>query len=212
MKVKITIIGLFVVVLLSSCSSAMHEIWTKNDFKGKKFQKILVMNISTEAEASTLFEDLIVERLEKNGIKATNSANVFPKEQAQNDLSEKQIEANIQKGNYDGVLVSYPVDVTTREVSLTGPHGYGSKVGSYQTYINNGYFLTYTDKDYMEEKSYVLETQLFDISGSDNEQTVVWSGRYSITDPSSFYQGSREYAAQLVKTLLKSGMIKKNRD
>ncbi len=212
MNSKFKIIGILAIALLSSCSNFMHEIWTKQDFTGKEFQKILVMNISTEAEASTLFEDLIVERLERNGINATNSANVFPKGQAQNELSEMQIEANIQKGNYDGVLVSYPVDITTREISLTGPHGYSSKVGSYQTYINNGYILTYTDKDYMEEKSYVLETQLFDISGPKNEQTVVWSGQYSITDPSSFYQGSREYAAQLVKTLLKSGMIKKSRD
>lgn len=210
MRIKITTIGILFVALLSSCSSSMYEIWTKNDFTGKKFQKILVMNISTEAESSTVFEDLVVEKLEKSGINATNSSTVFAKTQSRDSLSEKQIEANIRNGNYDGVLVSYPVDVTTREISLTGPEGYSSSVGSYQNYVNNGYILTYTDKNYLEEKSYVIETRLFDISGAEKEQNVVWSGQYSITDPSSFYQGSREYAAQLVKTLVKSGMIKQD--
>lgn len=207
MKTNI-ILSLIAILVLSSCSPAMQQIWTKDNFEGSKFKKILVIGIAQDIEAGTTFENVVVETLKKKGFDATNSLTVFSSDLANEELSEEQIQLNIEKGNYDGVLVSFLADSQTRKVSITGPDGYYSSVGKYSSYINDGSNFTYTGESYREEKSFVLETKLFDNNASNPKEALVWSGQSSITEPSSFYAASKDYAQTLVKTLIQSNIFK----
>lgn len=202
------LVSLIALSIFTACSPKMSEVWTKKDFPGKEFNKILVVALTKDKKAGgQIFEDAVVEALKKKGINATNSITVLPLEMRGEGVSEEQIQANVDKGNYDGILVSWLADVQTRKVSLTGPDGYQSQVGSARSYINTGYRFEFTPENYREENKYILETKLFDGKIKYKEEAIIWSGQSSITDPVSFYEGSRDYASLLVKTLTNTGII-----
>ena len=199
--------GLIVVSVLAACSPKMTEVWTKYDYTGKEYKKILVVaTTKNNGEEGRAFEDAIVRKLNKKGINATNSFNIIPSEIPQDGLDEEQIQLKVQEGNYDGILVSWLVDVKTMEVNLI-PNGYYSEVGSYRSYINKGYRFEYAPNNTRREKSYVLETKLFDAHISSAKESVIWSGQYSITNPESFYHGVSDYATLLVNTLTQTGIL-----
>lgn len=206
MKSKIAL-QFFVILFLASCSSPMQQIWKRENYKGNEFKKILVIAIAKDAESGTSFENAIVEVLHKNGFESTNSLEVYGSETGDDKLSDAQVEQNIKNGNYDGVLISNLIDVQTKKISITGPAGNTSAVGNYRSYVNSGIQFKYTDENYLEEKSFVLETSMFDISITKADETMVWSGQYAITDPISFYSASKEYADKLVKSLIQSKII-----
>ena len=61
---------------------------------------------------------------------------------------------------------------------------------------------------YREEKTYVLETRLYDVNEANQEEAVVWSGQSELVDPTGSESASKTYASKLVKTLIDSGTLK----
>ncbi len=207
MKTRI-IISLIAMTFLWSCATSMKYTWTKEDYQGKKFNKILVIVEAQTKQGRLNGENAIVENLAKEGISATNSLNVFPPVENTSNLSEDEIEAKIVAGGYDGVLVTSLVDASTRDVREGG--GTYSQPVSYRygRRIRTGYVHMQEPEYYRQEKSYVLETQLFDVAEPANKEAVVWSGQSTLTDPSSSESAARTYSKTLVKTLIESGTIK----
>jgi len=211
MKTRI-IISLIAMTFLWSCATSMKYTWTKENFEGKQFDKILVLTISKNLKSRTLFENTVVEYLAEGGVKATSSLSVFTPVEKMEDLSEDEIEARIKKGNYDGVLVTSLVDVNTQDVQANNttsyyPMSYGHGYG-YRSFIHSGYGNMYEPDYYREQKTYVLESRLYDVSESDPKEAVVWSGQSELVDPSGSESASKRYSDILVKTLLESGTIK----
>ena len=207
MKTRI-IISLIVMTFLWSCATSMKYTWTKEDYQGKKFNKILVVVESKTNQGRLNGEKAIVELLNKEGITATNSITVFPFNENPQDLSEDEIENRILKGGYDGVLITSLVDARTREVregggTYTQPVSY-----RYGRHIRTGYVHMQEPEYYRQEKTFVLETRFFDVSEKATKESVVWSGQSELTDPSSAESAAKKYSKQLVKTLLESGTIK----
>ncbi|WP_167615435.1 hypothetical protein [Maribellus sediminis] len=207
---KITkLLAIAVLIALMSCSPTMTKIWTKENYKGKAFEKILVVAITKHnTKAGQVFEDAVVQELKKKGITATNSTNVLPESLRNGNLSDEQIEENVRKENYDGILVAWLADVQTKQITLSNPDGYRSEVSNYRSYINNGIQFDYAPDDVRVETTYVLETKLFDAKISGAEEAALWSGQSTLTEPESFYAGAKEYASLLVKTLTNTGIIK----
>ncbi|MCK5730264.1 MAG: hypothetical protein KAH68_04280, partial [Draconibacterium sp.] len=181
-------------------------------FVGKEFDKILVLTITKNLKSRTLFENTVVENLAEGGVNASSSLSVFTPVEKMEDLSEDEIEARIKKGNYDGVLVTTLVDINTQDVRANSttsyyPMSYGHGYG-YRSFIYSGYGHMYEPDYYREQKTYVLESRLYDVSESDPKEAVVWSGQSELVDPSGSDSASKTYSDILVKTLLESGTIK----
>lgn len=197
---------------LWSCATSMKYTWTKDNFVGKEFDKILVLTITKNLKSRTLFENTVVENLAEGGVNASSSLSVFTPVEKMEDLSEDEIEARIKKGNYDGVLVTTLVDINTQDVRANSttsyyPMSYGHGYG-YRSFIYSGYGHMYEPDYYREQKTYVLESRLYDVSESDPKEAVVWSGQSELVDPSGSDSASKTYSDILVKTLLESGTIK----
>ncbi len=206
------IVSLIAMTFLWSCATTMKYTWTKENFEGKKFDKILVLTISKNLKSRTLFENTVVEYLVEDGINATNSLNVFTPVEKMEDLTEDVIEARIKEGNYDGVMVTTLIDVNTQDVQVNNtsyyPMSYGYGYG-YRSFIYSGYGNMYAPDYYRQQKTYVLETRLYDVSESNPKEAIVWSGQSELTDPSGSESASKSYSNTLVKTLMESGTIKK---
>ncbi len=211
MKIRV-IISLIAMTFLWSCATSMKYTWTKDNFVGKEFDKILVLTITKNLKSRTLFENTVVENLAEGGVNASSSLSVFTPVEKMEDLSEDEIEARIKKGNYDGVLVTTLVDINTQDVRANSttsyyPMSYGHGYG-YRSFIYSGYGHMYEPDYYREQKTYVLESRLYDVSESDPKEAVVWSGQSELVDPSGSDSASKAYSDILVKTLLESGTIK----
>lgn len=207
MKNRIILI-MIAMLFLWSCASTMQYTWVKENYQGKHFENILVIGISKNLAARSNFENTIVEMLKEEGITASNSISLFPPIKYMTELTEEQIESRVKSGNYDAILVSSLVDINTQEVYESGTNTYYPVTYRSRRYIHTSYSYTYTPDYYRTQKSYVLETRLFDTSASTKEDAIVWSGQSSITDPSSYESASKQYAKTLVKTLLESQIIK----
>jgi hypothetical protein len=86
-------------------------------------------------------------------------------------------------------------------------YGYGYGYG-YRSFIYSGYGHMYQPDYYRQQKTYVLESRLYDLTKSDPKESVVWSGQSELTDPSGSESASKNYSDILVKTLIESGTVK----
>lgn len=212
MKTRI-ILSLVVMFFLWSCSTTMQYTWTKDNFEGKSFDKVLVLTLSKNLKSRTLFENTVAQLLIDEGITATNGLKVITPVEDLKKLSEEEIGERIKAGGYDAVLVTTLVDVNTRDVQVMNnnyyPYMYGGRYGyGYRSYIYSSYNYMWNDQ-YREEKTYVLETRLYDVNEGNPKEAVVWSGQSELVDPSGSESASSTYSKKLVKTLMESGTIKK---
>ncbi len=207
MKTRI-IVSLIAIVFLWSCATTMKYTWTKENYKGKKFNKVLVIVHSQTAQGRIAGENAIVEELKKEGINATNSLTVFPQMANKGSLSEDEIEAKIIDNDYDGVLVTSLVDANTKEVREGGEIYPQPVTYRYGRRIRSGYVHMQEPEYYRQETTYLFETQLFDASDKANRKEVVWSGQSKLIDPVSAESAASSYSKTLVKTLVESGLMK----
>jgi len=212
MKTRI-ILSLIVVTFLWSCSTTMKYTWTKESFEGKSFNKVLVLTLSKNLKSRTLFENTVAELLVDEGITATNGLKVITPVEDVKKLTEAEIETRIKNGGYDAVLVTTLIDINTRDVQVNNynyyPYMYGGYYGyGYRSFIYSNYNYMYNDQ-YREEKTYVLETRLYDVNETNQKEAVVWSGQSELVDPTGAESASNTYSKKLVKTLMESGTIKK---
>lgn len=197
--------------LLISCGSTMKNTWTKPDYTGKKYNSILVVGATKNLESRKTFESLVVKLLGENGITAQTSLDIFPPVKDAKELGEDKIIETIRKGNFDAVIVASLIDVDTKDVRESSnyyggvymPRRYG-----YSRYIYSSYNFAYSPDYYRQQKTYVVESRLFDTSEQTKEDALMWAGQSNITDPSSYESASKQYAKTLVKSLLKTQILK----
>ncbi len=211
MKTRV-IVSLIAMTFLWSCATTMKYTWTKESFEGKSFEKVLVLTLSKNLKSRTLFENTVVELLADEGINATNGLSVITPVEDVKKLTETEIEKRIKDGGYDAVLVTTLIDINTRDVQVTNynyyPYMYGGYYGyGYRSFIYSNYNYMYNNQ-YREEKIYVLETRLYDVSEANQKEAVIWSGQSELVDPSGSESASKQYSNTLVKTLIESGIIK----
>lgn len=197
--------------LLLSCGSTMKNTWTKSGFTGKKFNNILVVGATKNLESRNTFESLVVKLLSEEGITAKTSLDIFPPVKDNNDLNEEKVIQKIKDGNYDAVIVASLVDVDTKDVresdNYYGGVAYVPRRYGYSRYIYSSYSFAYSSDYYRQQKTYIVESRLFDTSEDSKEEALIWSGQSNITDPSSYESASKQFAKTLVKSLLESKLL-----
>ncbi|MFT6797779.1 MAG: hypothetical protein ACJART_002933 [Maribacter sp.] len=206
MKIPKLIAATVLLLIISSCGSTMKNTWTKEGYSGKNFEKILVIGISRNVDSRTVFENTVVKLLGNKGITAHNSLEAIPPVKDITQMSKERIVAAVRDGNYDGVIVSTLLIVNSEDIlqsTSMGKMNYG-----FGGYIYSGYDTMYTPDYYREQKSYVLETRLFDANEESAEKALVWSGESKLTDPGTFEAAAAMYAENVVEILVNSALVK----
>ncbi|OIQ28508.1 MAG: hypothetical protein BM564_08890 [Bacteroidetes bacterium MedPE-SWsnd-G2] len=206
MRFKGLIAGV-VLLLFMGCSSTMKYTWTKDGFSGKHYEKILIVALTDNQESRTTFENTMVKDLEEQGIVAENSMTLLPPFKNAKRPSESEIHELIVNNGFDAVIVSSLLDVESQEVFEYNDNMYNPVYYRHGRYIYSHYNYMSNSGYYKEEKSYVIESRLFDVSAKSKEDAVVWSGQSTLTDPTSYYSASRQYAKRLAKTLIENKII-----
>lgn len=206
---KVQVFSVFLLsALLFSCGPAMKDTWLKENYQAKSFNKILVIGAFNSMEARNSFENTAVKLLVEHGIMAENSLKALPPTKKITEISEESIIQAVKNGGYDGVIVASLIDVNSKDVRESGggyyvaPYRYG--YGRY-AYARVGYINT-TDY-YRQQNSYLVESSLFDTNANSKEESLIWTGQSSVTDPSTYKSGAKDYAKRMVSTLIKTNVI-----
>ena len=206
-KIKL-LLAIVTVLVVASCSSTMKYTWQNENYQGRTYDKILVV-VEAKSQMSRInAENIMVDNLKKEGINASNSMAIFKSGEIITDLTEEEIEGRILTGGFDGVLVSLLADANSREVREGGGTYMQPVTYRYGRRIRTGYVHMQEPEYYRQERTYVLETQLYDTKDQARKENVVWSGQSELTDPSSVDSAVKSYSKKLAKTLVETGIVK----
>lgn len=197
--------------LMAGCgsSSQITGSWKSPDATGNAYRKVLVAALTSNAAARQTVETELVNRLQKKGIRATRSLDVFPLSFAQGKLPPRgEIIPKIRQSGHDAVLTASLLDSNTETHYVPNTIAY-APMGAY-VYYNNfyGYYshqysMVYAPGYYVATNTYFLETNLYDVAS----EKLLWSAQSETYDPSSLSRFSKSFARLTMGRLSKDGIL-----
>lgn len=194
--------------LLQGCSDTrVTGVWKKSNFAGEPFQYILVVGLTKDQSNKNIWEDIMADQLQQNGVKAMTSTKCLP---GDTDITKEEILDCVRKQGMDAVLVTRLVDAiqekgyypatggySGRSYYGGGRHGYYNNFGSYyDTVYRPGYTTTFT--------TVLLETNLYDVATQD----LIWNMSSDTFDPASTNKLALGVSKKVIQTLQKDNLIR----
>ena len=197
-------------IFFFGCAPTMDFSWTKNSYEGKTFNKVGVIVVSKDQAVRSTLENKIVLDLKEQGIDAIASINSFlPVNAPKSDWDTEKIASNLKSYNCDAALGISLVNIQDRTDYVPGEaYFYPTGYYRYGRHIYTNYNRTYSPGYYEQNKEYVIESNLYDLTVNDIEiNAMVWKGQSSISNPRSVEGGSKTYADNLVGYLIKNSIL-----
>ena len=204
------LIYVFILCFFCSCAPTMDYTWTKNSYKGKKFNKIGVVVVSKDQAVRNALENKIVSDLKEQGVDAIASITSFlPVNAPKSDWNTGQIASNLKSYGCDAAIGISLVNIKDRTDFIPGSsYIYPTGYYRYGRHIYTNYNRVYSPGYYEQNIEYVIESNLYDLTVNNIEiNAMVWKGQSSITNPRSVSGGSKIYADNLVDYLIKNNII-----
>lgn len=197
----------------SSTSTHISQSFRNPGFEETVFQKLFVLGVAPTQEGRVAFEDAFVSAIEKHGGRAKASWNTLPDSTM---LPEEAIYAALQRGGFDGVLVTrvLSVDKSTSYVPpkrynrprtthyRAGPQwgmGFGGYTGFYHTTFAEVHRPGYIETS----KTIRLETNLYSVATND----LVWTAQSETVQPKSMDDLLASMTVAVAKRLKKERLI-----
>ena len=115
-------------IALAGCvkSPTVYEHWMDETYKGKQYEKILIIGVADKVTGRSLFEGEVARQLQSRGVEAVRSYTILP----DNEMLTKEIILNVvREFNIDGVLFTFVADRRNKTVYYQNADLY--------TYYNN---------------------------------------------------------------------------
>jgi hypothetical protein len=210
---KILLAATFIVAgfYLQNCGTSTKVIgsWTNPDNANNQYSNVMVVGLTSNIVARRNVEDQLVAALQKEGVTAMASINVFTPNFMQNQPSKEEILDRIRKDGYDAVLTVVLLDERTESRYVPGSTMYApvsryGYYGSFGGYYSNVYPTAYNPGYYTTDKTYVVETNLYDAAS----ENLAWSGQTETYDPSSPETGARSLSLAIADKMDRDGVLK----
>jgi hypothetical protein len=213
MKIKTLLpLGLIALMLASCSSTRLSQSWADPSFNAattKPFTKVLVIAPIKDANTQRISEDKIVSQL-KAGVGVQSYLYLQP-----SDTVEATLETKLKNDGFDGIILMHlkeVVESTSYTPGTTYPsyygsyggyHGYGYGGYGYGGYGGGYYGSVTTEGHYNQDKTYMVETNLYSIS----ENKLLWAGTTATLNPSGLDKTLDEIIAAVKNELQKKGYI-----
>jgi hypothetical protein len=202
------------IVMLASCTTANEStgVWVnKEKMQGKSFSNIFILVMSADLEARSAVENDLAAAASAKGYKTVKSIDVMPpsfkdpKTPAKEDVISKVKESGCD-AIFVATLLKKEDDVRyTPGTTAYSPLPYYTWSGNFYGYYNNYYPTVSTPGYYSKEKSYFIQSNLYDVA----TEEIMWSVQSKIFDPASLKGFSKTYTSELIKKLEKETLFKK---
>lgn len=209
---KIAILFSFILtaVLLQGCySTQISASWLSQNHQPRKFEKLLVIGMSTNVAARATVEDELVYYFRVKGINAVAASSVLAPDR--NIVSQPQDvqHSALVKAGFDGVFAISLLEKkeSTKYVSGASTYAptsyYGGYYGSFYSYYPHMYSNVYQPGYYVASQEVLLNSSLFDVDSGD----LLWSAQSETTDPSSLDAFANSYAKSMATQVVKRKVI-----
>jgi hypothetical protein len=209
MRLKISAL-LLLTLIMSGCGPT-HKItgsWAAPDAKSfGPYKKAFIIVLTQNKNNNYYIEQQMAKTLKSRGIDAVKSNDIFPpKFSVTQDMTKEQLAEAIKKTGCDAVLTLSVLDVKSVESYHPGtsyyPVSYG--YGGYYGYYNYYYPQVYSPGYYSVDKTYYLETNLYDMASD----KLVWSVQSESSNPTNLSDAFKSYSYMLIKHLQSEGLAK----
>lgn len=210
-----TILIVFTVLFLSGCSSVrLVDSWKPQEITQFTPKKILVLGITQNLLARSIFEESLKNELQSRGLQAVESTAVFDISFTNSEKSNEEIEtmiAGLSKEGFDAVIIT-TIKGEEKKTNYSPGHTtteyHRERFGRYyyrfqNIYYNPGYYNEYT--------IYNVETGIFKINPKD-EKSLVWIGAFEIVNPEDIKHTVDDYVKAIVNQLEKEALINKRKN
>lgn len=201
---------LLATLFLVNCSSTkVVDSWTNKEYSKYQPKKILIVGLTDNLTARTIFEEQLKEELALRGLNAVESYAVFSPTFTNSKQTEEDINNEIEKiskNGVDAVLISAVKGIDEKE-SFSGDtyrtDYYWRRFGRYYYLYQDVYF----DKGYYNKYNvYRIEASLYNLK-ENNNKSLVWVASYDIVDPKTISSTVNDYVKAIIKSLEKEHLI-----
>jgi hypothetical protein len=211
MKVKIVSLLLLTLIMLScGPTQKITSSWADPEAKSKgPYTKVFVVALSPNSNANFDIEGQMANTLIGRGFKVVRSTDIFPPQfSITKDLTREQLTEAIAKRGCDAVLILALLDSKKVESYHPGtvyaPVSYGY-YGSYYGYYNYYYPEVYSPGYYSVDKTFYLETNLYDLASD----KLLWSVQSEARNPKDINSWFKNYSSMLISHLKSKGLNQK---
>jgi hypothetical protein len=211
MKKIAIMVGSVLVLALASCSSTkVTNSWKANDAGNLNSKKVLVLAISNNTNdmaARINMEQELANNLRESNINAVSASTEFNPQTFRN-MNEQRALRMLRNRGYDDVLSIVMLDKSKEQHYTPGTvmyEPYGAYYSRFWGYYRTIYGRVYTPGYYTTETNYFWESNLYDLRNN----KLLYSVQSKSFDPSSEESLSKEYSRQIVKDMVKQGLLAK---
>lgn len=192
-------------ILLSSCGTSMKTTgsWVNQDksvFQNKNYKTIFIAVITSDLEVRTKLEAELAVSAQKYGYAVVKSIDKF----APGKLPTKEEALEIiKKAGAELIFTTALVDEKSENRYVQGTSFVPRYYGGYRGYYM-GSSLYYQPGYYTTDKTYFLESNLFDVA----TETLIWSAQSQVYNPVSIQNSSKGYTDMMLEKMEKDGILK----
>ncbi|PTX14608.1 hypothetical protein C8N40_11036 [Pontibacter mucosus] len=203
---------LLLTLVLPGCapSTQITGTWKNPEGGGQAYNKIMVVAITDNVRARQTVETDMQAQLQQRGIQGAKSIDMFPPTMSQKGGPDvNQILDKVREQQYDAILTVALLDEETETRYVPGSYGYTPITrfgwyGRFRGYYTYWYPTIYDPGYYTEEKTYFLETNLYDV----RTEQLQWSAQSASHSPSSLRKASVTLAELTVGRMAQDGLVR----
>lgn len=201
------------IVLMAACATTTHvtNFWRTPDAPGKSYNTIFVAAMVHNQAAKQSIENNLAIAAQDRGFKVIKSGDIFPPNFTKENVPSKEAILNkVRELGADAIFTMAVVDKSseTRYVPGSGPYApypAWGWYGSFWGYYNYWYPTMYNPGYYTTDKTYFLESNLYDAGN----ESLLFSVQSETMNPNSIDDFSKSYTKSLVRALEAQGLLKK---
>ena len=210
-KLAIFIIAAATLAACSKTKTSIPQSYRNPGYEQTVFKKLFVIGVAENQESRQAFEDAFVKAIGEQGGVAQGSWGVLPQSE---QLTEEEIRAAIEAGNFDGVLITRLLSVDkdqeyTPASTYNNPRTryYSGGGGMYGYGFYGFYGTTYAkvhEPGYFETSTTIrVETNLYSAANDG----LVWTGQSDTVDPESIPDARESMTTAVAKKLKEEKLI-----
>lgn len=214
MKAQIitTYVSLFACLIIGACSTSTRITGSWKDpavdaSTGER-KSVLITALSRNIEVRTKLEDALAAKAAERSIKAVKGSDIFTPDFFHELPNRNELIAQIRQTGVDAILTVSLIDTESETRYVRGSTRYApmpvySWYGGFYSYINYWHPIMYDPGYYVTEKTYFLETNLY------NAETgrLIWSAQSETVNPTSIDAFAAEYPEVLLKRMVEDGLM-----
>ncbi len=203
-------LAIVLIILLANCSTTqLVESWKNPDIDSYSPAKVLVVGLTTSAEAKEKFENKLKQEFEIRGTEAYTSLEVFDPLFTSKKLTEAELlalEDQLITEGFDTIIFSKVVGSEDKIAYTKNFDVYDETFIKFKEDYLRYQDIFYNPDYYQEYTVYNAETSMFCICPT-KDRELLWKGSINIVDPQSINKTVKDYIELIVGTLETEGLI-----